>query len=92
MPNCTDLFRRIGSIRIEVIDQGPGLSQQAKETLFHQGVQLDPTQLQSGQGEISMFHPIHSISLVLIFRIRTWVMDLKGHRQYSWWCHRGQVR
>lgn len=50
MPKCTGSYQRFGSIRIEVIDEGPGITQQGKETLFQEGVQLNPNQLQSGQG------------------------------------------
>jgi nitrogen-specific signal transduction histidine kinase len=51
MPKCMESYQRLGSIRIEVIDQGPGVTEQATQALFHTTVHLDPNQLQSGQGE-----------------------------------------
>jgi signal transduction histidine kinase len=51
MPLCTESYQRLGSIRIDVIDQGPGVTQQGQQTLFQEGVQLNPNQLQSGQGD-----------------------------------------
>jgi CheY-like chemotaxis protein len=50
MPNCVGSYQRFGSVRIEVSDEGPGITQQGKAILFQEGVQLDPNQLQSGQG------------------------------------------
>lgn len=50
MPLCTRNYDRCGSIRIEIIDQGPGVTRQEQETLFQEGVQLHANQLQSGQG------------------------------------------
>jgi signal transduction histidine kinase len=53
IPKCTEPVHRFGSVRIEVIDQGPGITDQGKHSLFQEGVQLNPNQLQSGQGEWS---------------------------------------
>ena len=50
MPKCVGSYLRFGSLRIEVHDEGPGITRQGKEMLFREGVQLNPNQLQSGQG------------------------------------------
>jgi hypothetical protein len=50
MPKCVGSYLRFGSIRIEVRDEGPGITPQGKEILFREGVQLNANQLQSGQG------------------------------------------
>jgi hypothetical protein len=68
MPKCTESYQRCGAIRIEVHDEGPGITLQGKLTLFHEGVQLNPNQLQSGQGERRLFSPLLtslSVSLCL---------------------------
>lgn len=50
LPKCSTPYQRNGSIRIEIIDQGPGMTKEGRESLFQEGVQLNPNQLQSGQG------------------------------------------
>jgi signal transduction histidine kinase/FixJ family two-component response regulator len=60
MPKCTKPYKRLGSIRIDVIDEGPGVTEQGKQKLFEEGVQFDPNHLQSGQGE-------STTTLILLF-------------------------
>lgn len=58
MPLCTEDYQRCGSIRIEVVDQGPGITPQGKEMLFQEGVQLQANQLQSGQGIVNYVYSL----------------------------------
>lgn len=58
MPKCTELYERNGSIRIRVVDEGPGIKSEDKLTLFQEGVQLNANQLQSGQGVYCIFYSI----------------------------------
>jgi signal transduction histidine kinase len=53
MPICSSPYTRAGSVIIEVVDHGAGISKDQQSLLFQEGVQLNPKQLQSGQGEIS---------------------------------------
>jgi CheY-like chemotaxis protein len=63
MPKCTDSYQRFGSVRIEVHDEGPGITEQGKEMLFREGVQLNPNQLQSGQGLFAYLFSCHLLLL-----------------------------
>jgi hypothetical protein len=101
MPKCVGSYLRFGSVRIEVHDEGPGITQQGKEILFQEGVQLNPNQLQSGQGLFTclfasaFFSISHSpdlaLSLLDSLRIWTWIVDRQRNHQYSWRCDRSRV-
>ena len=43
-------YERYGSLKIEMSDQGPGMTEEQLGRLFGEGVQFNPNQLQSGQG------------------------------------------
>ena len=65
-------LRSAGSVRIECVDQGPGMTADQLSKLFGQGVQFNANELQSGGGSgLGLW-----ISKVNEFRLSVFIVDI----------------